>query len=562
MSNTSNTPNPSNNAEPSKDSEPRAAAALETIARYYSQEETWRRERRLRFFMIRTVGLLSFAVSGVIASWELANYAYEQWQIAEMAKRYATVGAEIYYRENNPEVAGELVAKALELEKDNPDHRYLQAYLEGMAAVRVLLNLDRPYTKAEMDQAHQAMANAVFLQELAPDRPEPYILQSQLYTALKQYERAQSEIEQALAIDPEHDFALVRLAVIQIKRGEHEAAQTTLDQALSLAPNSKWAWLWKGYIFAQDRETTAQAREAYAQAIDIDPRFDLAYYNRAWTWLRVRPQDHTKAREDFEQALSIKPDYKEALYGLGMVYGYQDRYGIAERYLSQALEIDELFLTAWKWRGIVREEMGEYAAALEDFTQAIDLDPSNASLYTRRGRIYQRMENIDAALSDLRLAADFAPKNPRIWFYLGRLYAQLGQHDNALANLNRALALNPGYSDALLARARLHGTLGEPEKALADYNQAIEKARDRVERFHLARGDYFVKQEDWAQALADYRIAREQAVGNAAAWAKEAEAAHALKRFDEALTAVERALALTPQDEALHALREKIRRAL
>ncbi len=542
--------------------EVRASAALETIARYYSQEETSRRERRLRSFIIRSVGLLSFAVSGLIASWELASYAYEQWQIAQMAKYYADVGAEIYYRENNPEVAGELVAKAIELEEDNPDHRYLQAYLEGMAAVRMLLNLDRPYTKTEMDQAHQAMANAIFLRELAPKRPEPYILQSQLHTALGQYERAQTEIEHALEIDPKHDFALVRLAVIQIKREEDEAALATLDRALSLAPDSKWAWLWKGYILAQDRETTAQAREAYAQAIAIDPRFDLAYYNRGWTWLRVRPQEYAKAREDFEQALRIKPDYKEALYGLGMVYGYQDRYGIAERYLSQALEIDDMFLTAWKWRGIVREEMGEYEAALEDFSQAVDLDPSNASLYTRRGRIYQRMENIEAALSDLRLAAEFEPKDPSIWLYVGRLYAQLEQHDNALANLDKALALNPGYSDALLARAEVHATLGQDEQALADYNQAIEKARYRVDRFHLARGDYFAKQEDWGKALADYRSAREQAAGNAAAWAKEAEAAYALKRFAEALTAVEQALALTPRDEALQALREKIRRAM
>jgi len=543
----------------SKDEHQRITQSLETIAGYFSQEETLRRERRIRWFFARTVGIFSVVVSGLIGSWELGKYAYKQWQISQMASRYAEVAAEIYYQENNPEVAGKLIDKALELEEDEAEYRYLRAYLDGMGAVRTLLNLDRPYTKTEMNEAHQAMANAVFLKELQPARPEPYILQSQLHAALKQYSRAQAEIRKAIKLDPKNDFAYVRLALIHANQGQTDPAMEAIEQALTLNEASKWAWLWKGVVLATHQQSWEAARQAYAKAIEQDARFDLAYYNRGWTWVRQQPRDYAKARADFEQALRIKPDYKEALYALGMVYGYQNQYAIADRYLSRAVEIDQQFLTGWKWRGIVREEMGQYKEALADFDQAIELDPSNAALYTRRGRIHQHMDNIAAALQDLRLAADIAPEQRRTWLYLGRLYLELGEYHNAMAQLNKALEIQPEYSDALLARAKTYMAMKQSEQALADAASAVEHAQYRVERFYVARGDLLAALGKMEQALHDYRQAREQSPRYAEAWLKEAQMAYQLGKIPMARQAIERYVELEPQDSTGKVLREQIK---
>ena len=53
-----------------------------------------------------------------------------------------------------------------------------------------------------------------------------------------------------------------------------------------------------------------------------------------------------------------------------MVYGYQNQYNVAESYLRKAVEIDEKFLTGWKWKGIVNYERKEFELALNDFSEA------------------------------------------------------------------------------------------------------------------------------------------------------------------------------------------------
>ena len=80
-------------------------------------------------------------------------------------------------------------------------------------------------------------------------------------------------------------------------------------------------------------------------------------------------KNYAGAEELFRKALSVNPSYKEALYGLGMVYGYQNQYEIAHGYLSKALDLDPGFLTAWKWRGIVSYEMKNFEDAISDFSE-------------------------------------------------------------------------------------------------------------------------------------------------------------------------------------------------
>ena len=46
---------------------------------------------------------------------------------------------DIYYNENNPEIALTFIKKSMDLDPDNSDYRYLDSYINGMAVVRKLL---------------------------------------------------------------------------------------------------------------------------------------------------------------------------------------------------------------------------------------------------------------------------------------------------------------------------------------------------------------------------------------------------------------------------------------
>ena len=175
---------------------------LSKISNYLSPDQEERRFQRLSRALIRATSIVAICVSGAFGSWELGVYLKETWEIRELAEDYAEVGLQLYYKENNTTVAKQCLEKALELQPDNSDYLYLDAYIDGMASVRGLFNLDRPYNADELNAAYEALAKSVLLEQQKPNSAEPFILKGQIYAALKDNVRAKETLEIAVKIDP------------------------------------------------------------------------------------------------------------------------------------------------------------------------------------------------------------------------------------------------------------------------------------------------------------------------------------------------------------------------
>ena len=161
---------------------------LHEIRNHFIPEEEARFRRFAKYVvapLIKAIALIAF-IGGL---WDVIAWVLARYEVKVMADRYVSVAKDVYYNENNPEVAIPFLDKAIELRDGDAEYRFQRAYIEGMAATRLLLNLDRPFLKSELDRVHRAYAEARFLQELKPDRPEPYILQAQVLAALKETER-------------------------------------------------------------------------------------------------------------------------------------------------------------------------------------------------------------------------------------------------------------------------------------------------------------------------------------------------------------------------------------
>ena len=530
---------------------------LQKLHSTFGAEEEEERQRRLVKLFLRGASLIALAVSGLIGSWELGAYLKESWEIDQLAKGYAKVGVELYYEENNADVARKFLGKALELAPDDADYLYMDAYIDGMAAVRDLFNLDRPYTADELNAAHEALAKSVLLENQQPDSAEPYILRGQIYAALKDNDRARDILVKAVRLDPKNDFALMRLGVVEYNAGNKDSATSYMKKALALNPESKWAHLWNG-VMASDAGKTDRAMAHFGKALAVDPRFDLAHYNIAWAYLGQKPKAYEKAEAAFRKALALNPNYKQAFYGLGMVFGYQREYKVAREYLTKALEVDSQFLTALKWRGIVNEELGNLDEALVDFSAAISIDPAQADLYIRRSRALTKGGKFTDALADLQFAKRFDPKNARIALYLSRIYTKLGQADAAMDSVNNALTLRAGYADAFAQRATLHMANAAPDKAVSDYETAIESTSYRQDRFYLKIGEIRTTQKAFDLAVAALRKAREINPANAAAWKAETNALLELGDKGGAASALEQYVRLRPNDPDIKRLKSRL----
>lgn len=111
------------------------------------------------------------------------------------------------------------------------------------------------------------------------------------------------------------------------------------------------------------------AIELYTQAIAVDPRSFVAYFNRGL--LRSTRGDIDGAIADYEAAIQIDPTFYVVHYNLGILrYGKKDFEGAIVAY-SDALKYNPRYPDAYANRGIARRKISDLRGADDDLRQAL-----------------------------------------------------------------------------------------------------------------------------------------------------------------------------------------------
>jgi regulator of sirC expression with transglutaminase-like and TPR domain len=113
-----------------------------------------------------------------------------------------------------------------------------------------------------------------------------------------------------------------------------------------------------------------------------------------------RVDDLKKAREDYEKAIAVNPDYANAYNNRGNIKAKQKRYAEAMADYNRAIDSNGQFTEAYCNRGMARENLGDLAGALEDFDRAIELAPKYSDAYFRRGNVRELLGDYNGALKD------------------------------------------------------------------------------------------------------------------------------------------------------------------
>jgi tetratricopeptide (TPR) repeat protein len=72
---------------------------------------------------------------------------------------------------------------------------------------------------------------------------------------------------------------------------------------------------------------------------------------------------------------------------------------------NQAITINPNYAQAYYNRGIVRNELGDKPGAIDDYTQAIKFNPNLAQAYGNRAYVYYQLGDKQKAREDLQRAA-------------------------------------------------------------------------------------------------------------------------------------------------------------
>jgi len=238
------------------------------------------------------------------------------------------------------------------------------------------------------------------------------------------------------------------------------------------------------------------------QAIDTYPGSFIAHNHRAL--YKSKNNMFESALKDFETAIRLNPEYKEAITNIGNLYFEQKDFDLAILYYDKSLSIDSTFYEAYNNRGYALASQGDFENAIVDYNKAIMLKPDYQLAYNNRGVAYGAVNNFSLAIDDLNKAISLDPKYAESYNNIGIVYIKQNDYASAISNFDKAVQLNMSYLDAINNRGMAKLNFGHLDEAIEDFNLAISINSADVSAY-LNRAKVFQKQNNIKKTLDDFQ---------------------------------------------------------
>jgi tetratricopeptide (TPR) repeat protein len=121
-----------------------------------------------------------------------------------------------------------------------------------------------------------------------------------------------------------------------------------------------------------------------------------------------------EAIASFNKALSLKPDYAEAYYNMGLAF----------------------------------QDQGKLEEAIGSYNKALSLKPDYAEAYNTTGNALQDQGKLEEAIASYNKALSLKPDYAEAYNNMGNALNDQGKLEEAIASFNKALSLKPDYAEA------------------------------------------------------------------------------------------------------------------
>jgi tetratricopeptide (TPR) repeat protein len=140
--------------------------------------------------------------------------------------------------------------------------------------------------------------------------------------------------------------------------------------------------------------------------------------------------DRSKAIEETEKYLKIRPNSKDAWYWLGNQYIPIDSDKALQCY-NKAIEIDPSFKAAYNQLAYLYNNLGDFDKSIWAINKYIEIAPDEPNPYDTRGELYARDGHLDMAIESYELALSKDSGFAATLKKLSGLYVLNGQYDKA-----------------------------------------------------------------------------------------------------------------------------------
>lgn len=399
--------------------------------------------------------------------------------------------------------------------------------------------------------------------------------------------RADAEFERALQVNPQFLPALKNLAVNEFNLHEFGASERHLTKALQLEPNDPVIHGYLGEI-AFRRNEYSRAEEHLSRAgkllyIERDFAAHLAISElrngerqKALDLLGEIDVDQLSPRSQFEIGYALASDdlasqaapyFKavadaypgsyDAKYDLAVCYlrshNYEEAINTGQDLLRQGQEnsdLENLLAQAYESNHQTKE-------AIEALRKAINLAPENEDNYLDLVTLCVKYNAYDLGMDVLKVGLHYHPRSARLIFQRGVLHAIHGESTLAEQDFELASRLAPDKNFSYIGMSLNSLQKGDLEHAVQILRQRVrEKPDDFMLQYLLGRA---LLETGAIAGSSDFQVAR-KALETSIRLNPNFAASHVElgkidieeNRFPDAITHLEKAVALDPQDNSAY----------
>lgn len=282
--------------------------------------------------------------------------------------------------------------------------------------------------------------------------------------------------------------------------------------------------------------------------------------------------NYRAAAVEFAKAIALNPSVPKYHFFLGRTFERLRSEPKAIESYRAAIRLDPKHIQAMNRLGNIFLEQGLYKKAIQEFEPILKVRDSDFEAYHRIGQCYFHLADYPAALRNLQKAIDIEAKNPYPMYYMGRTYLEMGEWAKAVDMLSKAVELDGSNAEFFFWLGSAYYAQGDFRNDKEDFWHSGQNFRQAIEMGYsnptsifmlgnslLHRGIFLISTNRDAEAtehlkaaITQYQSVIKQQPDASNAFLNLGLAYYSLKKFDDALTAIRKAIELEPTVDFFH----------
>ncbi len=182
----------------------------------------------------------------------------------------------------------------------------------------------------------------------------------------------------------------------------------------------------------------------------------------------------------FQEALSMRPGFSDALIGLARISIGDKRYNEAMTHLGEALASDPDCAECWILRGEIARSEKDFYRAKDDFSAALDIDSANFLAHLGIAASAIELEEFDVAKEHLIEVDKLRPNQPLATYLSAVVAFQDRDLETAEVKLAEALRLMPNHLPSLMLSGTISYATGQYSQAQIQLSRYVSERPDNL----------------------------------------------------------------------------------